>query len=87
VAQPIDPDGAAGLEFRKRLARNQSVLDAVLENAGRTRARLGASDQRRMDEFLDSVRAVERRVTGVSAAMGGLACTPAQVSIDQILKA
>jgi hypothetical protein len=78
VAQPLDPDGAAGLELRKRLARNQSVLDAVLENAGRTRARLGASDQRRMDEFLDSVRAVERRVTGVSAGMGGLACTPAQ---------
>ena len=35
-------------------ARNKSVLDAVLENAQRTRARLGASDQLRMDEFLDS---------------------------------
>jgi hypothetical protein len=50
------------------------VLDAVLENAERTRARLGASDQHRMDEFLESVRAVERRVTDVSAGMGGVAC-------------
>ena len=78
LAQPLDPDGPAASEARKRMARNQSVLDAVLENAGRTRARLGASDQHRMDEFLDSVRAVERRVTGVSAGMGGLACTFAQ---------
>lgn len=76
LAQPMDPDSPSRLETEKRLSRNQSVLDAVLENAERTRARLGASDQRRMDEFLDSVRAVERRVTGVSAGMGRLSCLP-----------
>ncbi|MES1189062.1 MAG: DUF1552 domain-containing protein [Myxococcales bacterium] len=75
VAQPADPSGAAAAETKKRVARNQSVLDAVLENAQRTRARLGASDQRRMDEFLESVRAVERRVVAVSSGMGGLGCT------------
>jgi len=52
------------------------VLDAVLANAQRTRAKLGASDQQRMDEFLDSVRAVEQRVVSVSSQMGGLACNP-----------
>lgn len=76
VARPTDPGDPAAMEARKRVARDQSVLDAVLENAERTRSRLGTSDQRRMDEFLDSVRAVERRVTGVSAGMGGLACNP-----------
>jgi hypothetical protein len=75
LVQPSNPNGSAALEAQKRVARNKSVLDAVLENAGRTRARLGVSDQRRMDEFLESVRGVERRVTGVSATMGGLACT------------
>ncbi|HEX6273670.1 MAG TPA: DUF1552 domain-containing protein [Polyangiaceae bacterium] len=78
LAQPMTPNGSAALEARKRIARNQSVIDAVLENARRTRTRLGASDQHRMDEFLESVRAVERRVTGVSSGMGGLACTFAQ---------
>src|SRR6185369_13728378 len=73
VARPPDPSGAAAVEAQKRLARNKSVIDAVLENARRTRARLGASDRRRMDEFLDSVRSVERRVVGVSAGMGGIA--------------
>jgi hypothetical protein len=74
LAPPTDPSGSAAVEAGKRLARNQSVLDAVLENAKRTRARLGTSDQRRMDEFLESVHSVERRVTAVSAGMGGLAC-------------
>jgi hypothetical protein len=87
LVQAPNPDGAATLEAQKRAARNQSVLDAVLENATRTRARLGVSDQRRMDEFLESVRAVERRVTSTSAAMGGLACTlagaPSLARIEQ----
>ncbi|MES1175615.1 MAG: DUF1552 domain-containing protein [Myxococcales bacterium] len=69
-----DPSGTAALEARKRVARNKSVLDAVLSNAQRTRARLGASDQQRMDEFLESVRAVERRVVGVSNSMNSLSC-------------
>jgi hypothetical protein len=75
AAPQPDPTGVAAIEAQKRLARNRSVLDAVLENATRTRARLGADDQRRMDQFLDSVRAVERRVVGVSMGMGGAACT------------
>jgi hypothetical protein len=73
-AQPVDPTGVAALEAQKRLARNRSVLDAVLENARRTRDRLGVSDQHRMDQFLESVRAVEQRVTGVSAGLAGSAC-------------
>jgi hypothetical protein len=85
VVRPTDPGDPAAMEARKRVAREQSVLDAVLENAERTRSRLGTSDQRRMDEFLDSVRAVERRVTGVSAGMGGLACNlPAAPSIARV---
>jgi len=74
VGVKSDSTGTAAIEAQKRLARNKSVLDAVLENAQRTRARLGKSDQQRMDEFLDSVRTVERRVVGVSASMPATAC-------------
>jgi hypothetical protein len=80
VARPADPSGAAAAEAKKRVARNQSVLDAVLENAQRTRARLGVSDQRRMDEFMESVRGVERRAVAVSAGMGGLGCPLPDIS-------
>lgn len=69
-----DQTGAAAAEAQKRLMRNKSILDAVLENAQRTRGRLGTGDQQRMDEFLESVRAVEKKVVDVSSAMGGAAC-------------
>jgi len=74
VAPAPDPTGAAAAAAQKRVARNKSVLDAVLENAQRTRARLGAGDQQRMDEFMQSVRAVEQKVVGVSSDMRGGAC-------------
>lgn len=74
VGVSMEPSGTSAIEAQKRLARSQSVLDAVLENASRTRARLGVSDRRRMDEFLESVRGVERRVVGVSAGMGHPGC-------------
>jgi len=83
VAADPDESGTAGVEAQKRRARTSSVLDAVLENAQRTRARLGRSDQQRMDQFLDSVRAVERRVVNVSGSMAGVAC--ARPAVDEWL--
>ena len=80
-----DPDGTTAVEAQKRAALKKSVLDAVLENARRTRTRLGVKDQRRMDEFLDSVRGVEKRVTGVSAGMGATGCVvPARNDLAHI---
>lgn len=77
VTSAANPSGAAAIEAQKRRARNQSVLDAVLENAQRTRGRLGVGDQRRMDEFMEAVRGVERRVSavsnGVAASCGAVA--------------
>jgi len=77
----IKPSGSMGgstvpdAEALARVARNKSVLDAVLENATRTQAMLGTSDKMRLQEFLESVREVEKSVTGVSMGMGGVACT------------
>ena len=42
--------------------RDASLLDLVLDEARSLRQQLGASDQRRMDEYLDSVRSVEVRL-------------------------
>lgn len=80
-----DPTGASAIEAQKRVALKKSVLDAVLENAQRTRARLGVNDQRRMDGFLESVRGVEKRVVGVSAGMGGAGCAlPASTDMARV---
>lgn len=43
---------------------DRSVLDAVLADAGDLRRRLGTTDQQKLDEYLESVREVERRIDG-----------------------
>jgi hypothetical protein len=52
---------------------DQSVLDAVLEDARDFRPRICASDQQKLDEYLDSVREVERRIeqAGVKGELQG----------------
>jgi hypothetical protein len=41
---------------------DQSVLDSVLEDAGDLRRSISTSDQRKFDEYLESVRDVEQRI-------------------------
>jgi hypothetical protein len=49
--------------FKDEVQRgDKSVLDAVLSDAADFRRRLGATDQRKIDEYLDSVRDVEQRI-------------------------
>ncbi len=42
---------------------DKSVLDAVLEDAGDLRREISATDQQKLDEYLDSVRDVEQRIS------------------------
>ncbi|MCA9245833.1 MAG: DUF1552 domain-containing protein [Planctomycetales bacterium] len=59
-----DPMGgdssASSVPWRERHRR--SVLDFALADAKRLHARLGSADQRKLDEYLTSVRELERRV-------------------------
>jgi hypothetical protein len=58
--------GNTRTETRQSQARrdqyNQSILDFVADDASQLRARLGGSDQRRMDEYLSALRDLERRI-------------------------
>jgi hypothetical protein len=55
---PGGGNGGEGLRARRR-----SVLDLVREDATRLSARLGVGDRARMDEYLTSVRTLERRLS------------------------
>ena len=49
--------------FKDEVQRgDRSVLDAVLADAADLRNRISTSDQRKLDEYLDSVREVEQRI-------------------------
>ena len=45
-----------------RARQNRSLLDFVRDDAARLRATLGAGDRRKLGDYLDSVREVERRI-------------------------
>lgn len=47
---------------QRRAADRRALLDLVLEDAHGLRRRLGRDDQFKLDEYLDSVREVERRI-------------------------
>ena len=47
---------------RAEAARDQSVIDLVLEDARRLQRKLGQADQQKLNEYLDSVRSVEKRI-------------------------
>ncbi len=52
----------AGDSQSKRERYKLSVLDFVAEDARRLQNRLGATDQRKLDEYLDGIRELERRL-------------------------
>src|SRR5205807_5135987 len=55
--------------FRDEVGRaDKSVLDAVLEDAAGYKNKVSKSDQRRLDEYLSSVREVEQRLDQAASA-------------------
>lgn len=52
----------------KRRLYQQSVLDIVRNDTDRLQAKLGRTDRRKMDEYLTSVREIERRVQSQTPA-------------------
>ena len=55
-------DGATAEARRIRLKQTTSVLDAIAEDTLGLRRELGASDKLRLEEYLENVREVERRI-------------------------
>ncbi len=55
----------------KEDARRRSVLDVVTEDARTLKGKLGQGDQRRLDEYLDSVRSLERQIATFQPAASG----------------
>ncbi len=52
----------AAYPSKEAAGRNMLLLDRVMDDAKELKNRLGASDRQRMDEYLQSVRAIEQRL-------------------------
>ncbi|WP_437679159.1 DUF1552 domain-containing protein [Sorangium sp. So ce131] len=68
----------ARIEAARRAAAEKSVIDAVLADANALKGRVGAEDRRIVEQYLDSLREIEKNATRVAATMGAanLGCAP-----------
>ena len=65
--QLFNPYTGKGVEqVRAGLKRDASILDLVLEHSRSFKNRLGKEDKGKVDEYLDSIRALEQRVERTS---------------------
>jgi hypothetical protein len=71
-------DRLFGVTEPARLAQRRSILDAVREDAHAVRARLGSADQQRLDEYLGSVRDLERSIASLPPAYRHVVERPAE---------
>jgi hypothetical protein len=69
VTREINPQAAFDRLFRSQspqsrgaTAKDQSVLDLVMDDARGLKAKVGHADQNKLDEYFDAVRSVERRI-------------------------
>lgn len=67
----IAPGTEPKLDPKLRLRR--SVLDGVKDDADRLKARLGSADRRRLDQHLDGIRELERRISRLEQSPPSLA--------------
>jgi hypothetical protein len=58
-------DGGTPEERAARLRTDKTLLDAVMESAAKLQRRLGHEDQTRVNDYLDSLREVERRIANL----------------------
>ena len=56
----VNPDSAR--KQRRDLENSESMLDLLLDHSKSVRAKLGKRDQNKFDEYLESVRGIEKRV-------------------------
>src|SRR5262249_31070029 len=59
--------GATPAERAASVRANKSILDWVTSEVGRIRREIGLRDQGRVDEYLESVREIERRIQQTEA--------------------
>ena len=62
VFERLFGDGGTAAERRAEMGRDRSILDVVTGDIAALQRTVGGSDRARVDEYLDSVREIERRL-------------------------
>jgi hypothetical protein len=67
VFERLFGDGGSPADRRAELRKRSSLLDWMTDDISRLQNRLGASDKNKVNEYLDTVREVERRIQKAEA--------------------
>jgi hypothetical protein len=67
VFERLFGEGLGAEQRRRQLTQDHSILDTIVGQIGGLHKRIGAADTVRVNEYLDSVREVERRVQKMGA--------------------
>jgi hypothetical protein len=67
VFEMLFGEGGSGQERQATLRRRASLLDSISQEIQRLKQQLGPSDQHRLDEYVTSIREVERRIQQAEA--------------------
>lgn len=62
VFERLFGDGGSAAERRKELRKNASILDWVMSDIAALQGKLSAVDRTKVNEYLDTIREVERRI-------------------------
>jgi len=74
----LDPTANAA-DVTRRYKTQASVLDTVLQQSNELKDKLSYQDKPRLDEYLNSIREVERRIQNLQASGGGGCMIPERV--------
>jgi hypothetical protein len=68
VFERLFGDGGSTAERQAEMRENSSLLDWVSEDIGRLQRKLGPGDRTKVNQYLDTIREVERRIQKAEAA-------------------
>ena len=71
VFERLFGEGGSAAERRAALRRRASLLDWVKDDTARLQKRLGSSDRARVEQYLETIREVERRIQKAEADTDG----------------
>lgn len=79
--------GADPVATEENQALRKSVLDAVLERAKTMRSRLAYDDKQKLDQYIDSVRDVERQISSIEQFTCPIVAEPSAVVFHDVYRA
>jgi hypothetical protein len=83
VFERLFGDGSTAEQRRVRRQEDRSILDSVTHDVARLGKVIGAGDRTRLDEYLEEIRELERRLQAVTKATANLPDAEAPVGVPQ----